>query len=208
MVEALFALVFGTLTIGAVALVSAPLRRSQQAKPASDDGQQRDLLPAREAALRGLRELDFDYRLGNLAETDYHDLRERQKLEAIALLRATNEAPIDDPLQAEIERRVREARQRRGARLVRSGQDGPASAIKVSRATRWPPIERPGCPWPRGELSSRSANWRAATLQATCSALTALCSAIRISSRSHGGSCTTPPTSTCTSASFRSPPAA
>src|SRR3954447_24919957 len=137
MVEALFALVFGTLSIGAVALVSAPLRRSQQAKPASDDGQQRDLLPAREAALRGLRELDFDYRLGNLAETDYHDLRERQKLEAIALLRATNEAPIDDPLQAEIERRVREARQRRGARLVRSGQNAPAPAVKVSRATRW-----------------------------------------------------------------------
>src|SRR5438874_4919332 len=137
MVEALFALVFGTLSIGAVALVSAPLRRSQQARPASDDGQQRDLLPAREAALRGLRELDFDYRLGNLAETDYHDLRERQKLEAIALLRATNEAPIEDPLQAEIERRVREARQRRGARLVRSGQNAPAPAVKVSRATRW-----------------------------------------------------------------------
>ncbi|MBI4491662.1 MAG: hypothetical protein HY690_02585 [Chloroflexi bacterium] len=107
MVE-LFAVLLAAVALGMVALVLAPLRRPptpglEAADPAAD------LLAAREAALQALRELDFDYRLGNLAETDYRALRERHKLQAIALLKATNGRSEGeaDALDAEIERAVR-----------------------------------------------------------------------------------------------------
>jgi photosystem II stability/assembly factor-like uncharacterized protein len=126
-VETIFTLLFGAVAFGALALVAAPLRRSE-AEPVGQDGTRAELLAAREAALQAIHDLDFDYRLGNLAEEDYRELRERQTLEAIGLLRATNgrpagEAVDDDPLDAEIERRVREARERREARQPRVVDD-------------------------------------------------------------------------------------
>src|SRR3990172_959560 len=118
MVEATFALLFGAVAVAAVAVVVAPLRRPEP-KPGVPDERQEELLARRETALQAISDLDFDYRLGNLAEGDYRELRERQKLEAIALLRATNGqnngridgqinglstggAVTDDPLDAEI----------------------------------------------------------------------------------------------------------
>jgi photosystem II stability/assembly factor-like uncharacterized protein len=135
MVEGIFALLFGAVAAGAVALVVAPLRR-REAEPVSQDVRRAELLATREAAIRAIHDLDFDYRLGNLAEEDYRELRERQSLEAMALLRATNarspgeavsddplDAEIDDPLDAEIERRVREARARREGQPARASHD-------------------------------------------------------------------------------------
>lgn len=46
-----------------------------------------DLLDRRDAAYRGIRELDFEYELGNLSESDYRRLRQRYRTEAAATLR-------------------------------------------------------------------------------------------------------------------------
>jgi photosystem II stability/assembly factor-like uncharacterized protein len=45
----------------------------------------------REAALEALRELDFDYALGKLAESDYRALRARLELRALTVLKALDE---------------------------------------------------------------------------------------------------------------------
>jgi hypothetical protein len=46
-----------------------------------------DLIDRRDAAYRAIKELDFEYQLGNLSESDYRGLRERYRSEAVATLR-------------------------------------------------------------------------------------------------------------------------
>ncbi|HEY3111934.1 MAG TPA: hypothetical protein VGL23_24485, partial [Chloroflexota bacterium] len=179
MVEGIFTLLFGAVAVGAVVLVVAPLRR-REAEPVGQDARRSELLATREAAIHAIHDLDFDYRIGNLAEEDYRELRERQSLEAMALLRATNgraplEAVGDDLLDAEIERRVLEARARREAHQARGGHRPPSGRGRGSpspdrlapaaisrprnghaRATRF---RRPALPARLGFPSTRGARW-------------------------------------------------
>jgi len=46
-----------------------------------------DLIGQRDAAYRAIKDLDFEYQLGNLSESDYRGLRERYRSEAAATLR-------------------------------------------------------------------------------------------------------------------------
>ncbi len=63
-----------------------------------------DLISQRDAAYRGIKELDFEYELGNLSESDYRHLRQRYRTEAAATLRSLDaatasrgDAPAADP---------------------------------------------------------------------------------------------------------------
>ena len=58
---------------------------------ADRDGE-RGLVEAREAALATIRELDFDFATGKLADPDYQALRARYERRALALLKATDPA--------------------------------------------------------------------------------------------------------------------
>ena len=51
-----------------------------------------DLIGRRDAAYRALKELEFEYQLGNLSEPDYRGLRERYRSEAAATLRELDAA--------------------------------------------------------------------------------------------------------------------
>ncbi len=51
-----------------------------------------DLVGQRDAAYRGIKELDFEYELGNLSESDYRRLRQRYRTEAAATLRSLDAA--------------------------------------------------------------------------------------------------------------------
>lgn len=46
-----------------------------------------DLIGQRDAAYRAIKDLDFEYQLGNLSESDYRGLRERYRSEAAVTLR-------------------------------------------------------------------------------------------------------------------------
>lgn len=59
------------------------------------------LYEEREAALEALRELDFDYALGKLAENDYRALRERMELRALTVLKALDELAASAALTAD-----------------------------------------------------------------------------------------------------------
>ncbi len=63
-----------------------------------------DLIDQRDAAYRGIKELDFEYQLGNLSESDYGRLRQRYRTEAATTLRSLDaatggggDAPAADP---------------------------------------------------------------------------------------------------------------
>src|SRR3972149_6376620 len=51
-----------------------------------------DLIGRRDAAYRALKELEFEYQLGNLSEPDYRGLRERYRSEAAATLQELDAA--------------------------------------------------------------------------------------------------------------------
>ncbi|HZR97902.1 MAG TPA: hypothetical protein VFE37_04300 [Chloroflexota bacterium] len=67
---------------GAAADDTAPVAASGEPEPG--------LVDEREATLAALRELDFDFATGKLAEPDYHTLRAGYERRALALLKATD----------------------------------------------------------------------------------------------------------------------
>ncbi|KKL47685.1 hypothetical protein LCGC14_2333070 [marine sediment metagenome] len=73
----------------AFAVVGWPLISSSRAARPQSGGSSPsdDLIDERDAAYRAIKELDFEYQLGNLSEADYRGLRERYRSEAAATLR-------------------------------------------------------------------------------------------------------------------------
>jgi predicted RNA-binding Zn-ribbon protein involved in translation (DUF1610 family) len=61
-------------------------RESDEASPLND------LISRQDAAYRAIKELDFEYQLGNLSESDYRGLRKRYRSEAAAALRELDTA--------------------------------------------------------------------------------------------------------------------
>lgn len=105
-----FLLGFGAIALAAVLL---PLfSRSDKALPQLDERSGRVSLDEGEAAaLAALRDLEFDHRLGKLAEEDYGELRARLARRAVAELKAMDEArqaeaaraqEIDDLIEREV----------------------------------------------------------------------------------------------------------
>lgn len=84
-----FLLGFGVIALAAVLLPL--LSRSNRATPRPEEGSARVSLDEGEAAaLAALRDLEFDRRLGKLAEEDYGELRAQLARRAVAELKATN----------------------------------------------------------------------------------------------------------------------
>ena len=87
-----------------IAVVLWPLLR---ARPAPDTGQswERDrlesLLSRRDSAYDAIRDLDFEYRLGNLSEADYLELRERYRERAAGVLRRLERLDRSSPVSME-----------------------------------------------------------------------------------------------------------
>ncbi len=77
------------LMLAAFTVVAWPLIRSARDARREVGGTPpwNDLIGRRDAAYRAIKELDFEYQLGNLSEPDYRGLRERYRSEAAATLR-------------------------------------------------------------------------------------------------------------------------
>ncbi len=77
------------LMLAAFLVVGRPLIRSARDTGREPGGTSpwNDLIGRRDAAYRAIKELDFEYQLGNLSEMDYRGLRERYRSEAAAILR-------------------------------------------------------------------------------------------------------------------------
>jgi hypothetical protein len=77
------------LMLAAFTVVGWPLIRSARDARREVGGPPlwNDLIGRRDAAYRAIKELDFEYQLGNLSESDYRGLRGRYRSEAVATLR-------------------------------------------------------------------------------------------------------------------------
>ena len=78
------------LTLAACWLVLAPLL-SGRAAPLTDGpdrlAETREVAALRDVAYEALRDIEFDYHAGKISESDYRELSERYREEAIALVR-------------------------------------------------------------------------------------------------------------------------
>lgn len=98
--------------VGSIGFAMRPLWRRGPARPdllAARDGV---LAEQRESALAAIAELDRDYRVGNLVESDYQGLRQELEARAIGLLKAEDEQART--VDAAIEEAVAHLRDRRG----------------------------------------------------------------------------------------------
>ena len=85
------------LMLSAIGVVAWPLLNSAKA-PIATDGEPRpeleELAGQRDAAYRAIKELEFEYQLGNLSQQDYQTLRERYRSEAAGILRRLEQARL------------------------------------------------------------------------------------------------------------------
>ena len=78
------------IVLAALGVVLAPLLRSDGSAPTGQSWERErleGLLSRRDSAYDALRDLDFEYQIGNLSESDYNELRERYRLRAASVLR-------------------------------------------------------------------------------------------------------------------------
>ena len=91
------------------ATLAAVLWPMFRARPAPDTGQswERDrldsLLSRRDSAYDAIRDLDFEYHLGNLSEADYLELRDRYRERAAGVLRRLDRLDRSQPSAGEHE---------------------------------------------------------------------------------------------------------
>lgn len=90
------------IVIGAIGVVLWPLFRS---KPVPYRGQSwererlESLLARRDSAYDAIRDLEFEYQVGNLSKRDYLELRERYRLRAARVLEEMDGLPPGEPPQ-------------------------------------------------------------------------------------------------------------
>lgn len=93
-----------------------------------------------------LRDLDFDYRLGNLDESDYQSLRDRYERRALAALKTRYEREqelddlIDQQLAALRGKTLPAASKSRAAEIAKSGKNGNAVVLPPSQQPT-PPVK-------------------------------------------------------------------
>jgi hypothetical protein len=68
-------------------VLSAPLRVSREVEEGSAAAAVADLIAAKEAKYREIRDAEMDYRTGKLSESDFRALDRQLRREAIAILR-------------------------------------------------------------------------------------------------------------------------
>jgi|GEM_PF-186632 len=125
MLIALAALILAGLVI---AFIAYPLARATETEEGfapeveilSVDTPVEDLLFEHEANLKTLRDLDFDFQMGKLSETDYRELRARYAAQGVAVLQQLDEmavgaAQTEAEIETEIEQEIRRLRSARPA---------------------------------------------------------------------------------------------
>ena len=128
----LIALVF---SVGALAFVVWPLLKPGPAPVMVEDDRLTELLGRKDAVLKAIKDLEFDYQVGKLSEEDYQLYDQRLRRQAVALLQqieqvAPQSADIDAAMEAEI------AQRRRVLEPARAAVKPAAAAVVAASAHR------------------------------------------------------------------------
>ncbi|MBI5652077.1 MAG: zinc ribbon domain-containing protein [Chloroflexi bacterium] len=98
------------LIIAVVAVVAHPLVFARRGKIYRDSNALDALTAQREAAYDALRDLDFDYQLGKLSQSDYAALREKYKTRAALILQQIDATGNGADADAQIEEQIAQMR--------------------------------------------------------------------------------------------------
>lgn len=103
------------LTVLTFAFIVYPLLRQRLGTVDSvEDEQLQELHSKRDTAYSMLKELEFDFKSGNLTEEDYRDLETRYKRKAVSILRDIDNLKQDVSVDDKIEKQVLALRQNKG----------------------------------------------------------------------------------------------
>lgn len=120
-------LIAGLLALSAAIIVLYPLLGlGREAAPEATPGRLATAAERERQARQALREVEFDYTLGNLAGDDYEELRGRYEERALTALKARYLR--EQELDAQIERRLDALRQSEAS----AGGPAPAKATKAA----------------------------------------------------------------------------
>lgn len=100
-------LIAGAISAVAIAYVVRPLLTPGPASLVLEDDKLSDLVRRKDAALRAIKDLEFDYQVGKVSDEDYQRVNQRLRHQAIVLIQQVDKlAPasstLDDQLEAAI----------------------------------------------------------------------------------------------------------
>lgn len=100
-------LIAGALSAVAIVYVLRPILTPGPAAMVLEDDKLVDMLRRKDAALKAIKDLEFDYRVGKVSDEDYRRLDQSLRRQAIVLMQqveklAPRSSTLDDRLEAEI----------------------------------------------------------------------------------------------------------
>src|SRR3972149_3319597 len=93
------------IVLAASAFVIYPLVWGTRSGAVVDEAEQ-EFLSQKERVYTAIKDLDFDYQTGKLAEEDYLSLREKFKGQAVSLLKQAESAEKEDSVDYEVEKEI------------------------------------------------------------------------------------------------------
>lgn len=115
--------------IAAFIYAIAPLRKPAMPLPSEEDDRLADLVERKESVLRAIKETEFDYQTGKLAEEDFKRYDQRLRHQAIALIQQIEKiAPEADALDTQLEAQIARLRK------VRTNGAAPKPAVVSASA--------------------------------------------------------------------------
>lgn len=126
------------LIVGVVAFiyVAEPLREPATTLRADEDDELVDLIQRKDAVMRSIKEVEFDYHTGKLSEEDYEAYDQRLRQQAIGLIRQIEKrSPEVAGLDAELEAMI--ASRRKTKTTVSPAVNGstPTPAVQAEKAS-------------------------------------------------------------------------
>ncbi len=98
------------ITLAVFAFLSYPLLRPKPELEPKGDVLREGLLLKRDSVYSAIKELEFDYQIGNLSEKDRKDLEEKYKEKAVTILKELDEWDKGKPAEDGIEKQVKALR--------------------------------------------------------------------------------------------------
>lgn len=125
------------LSLLAVYYAVAPLLQATRPTLLLDDDKLVELLGRKDAVLQGIKDLEFDYRVGKISDEDYRRLDQRLRRQAIGLIQQIERvAPESASLDEQLESIIAQFRQTSSTRA----EAAPTSTPVVSTQTFTAPI--------------------------------------------------------------------
>ena len=135
-------IVIALVVVVVIAFVAYPLftATKEQITPTTDALD--SLIAQRDSAYDAIRDLDFDYQMGKLSQSDYELLRDKYKARAARALQQIDQIAGRDGAEARIEEEVARLRQRRKSADVATGSPARRDAGWQPAPTGDDPIEQ------------------------------------------------------------------